>query len=271
MQPSLVRDLRGRRIGIKEEWRRLLRAEPVATPLANPDALDHLIDCTLDEIFEELGQARPMRDEPTTSYTEIRAECGCGRNPLLNYFLAGERALMDAMIWVQAAHPNDSVVTRRTEFAELYLLLRRIARREVRLFCSICQLPGATHGASHRTASPAHSSSMTIAKTAFAAASAAALVCISPVRAADGPAVYAQNCAACHGQDGAGHTRAGRMLGAKDLTSADYQKSFSDEDALKSLKEGYTVDGKQKMKPFADKLSDEDLKAAIAYVRTLKK
>jgi cytochrome c553 len=30
-------------------------------------------------------------------------------------------------------------------------------------------------------------------------------------------------------------------------------------------------DGKQKMKPFADKLSDDDVKALVTYIRTLKK
>jgi mono/diheme cytochrome c family protein len=90
--------------------------------------------------------------------------------------------------------------------------------------------------------------------------------------AADAPEAYTKNCASCHGADGAGHTKAGKMLGAKDLTDAAYQKTFTDDDATKSLKEGLKdASGKTKMKPFADKLSDDDIKTVVAYVRTLAK
>ncbi|HVW22154.1 MAG TPA: cytochrome c [Opitutaceae bacterium] len=268
MQPCILQHLRERRTAIKREWLTLLRAEPVATPLGNPEALAHLIDRTLDEVFAELSRARPAREESTASYAVVRGECGCGRNPLLAYFLAGERALLEALIWAQGAHPAAEASARHTEFTELYLVLRRIARREVRLFCSVCQLP--------RAEEPTRAGSsvfppMSTAKIAFAAASAAALLALTPARAAEGSEVYAQNCASCHGQDGAGHTKAGRMLGAKDLGSSDYQKTFTDDEAFKSLKEGLTVAGKQKMKPFAGKLSDDDLKAVVTYVRTLKK
>jgi mono/diheme cytochrome c family protein len=90
------------------------------------------------------------------------------------------------------------------------------------------------------------------------------------------PATPAENwtklCASCHGKDGAGHTKAGKKLGVKDLTAADHQKTFSDDDAFNSLKNGLKGDdGSSKMKPFADKLSDDDIKAIVAYVRTLAK
>lgn len=87
--------------------------------------------------------------------------------------------------------------------------------------------------------------------------------------AADPAGQWTQNCASCHGKDGAGHTRAGHLLGVKDLTSPDYQKSFTDDAAFNDVKNGLTKDGKTKMKPFADKLSDEDIKGLVAYVRTL--
>jgi cytochrome c553 len=80
-------------------------------------------------------------------------------------------------------------------------------------------------------------------------------------------------CASCHGKDGAGHTKPGKKLGVKDLTTADYQKTFSDDDAFKALKNGMkSEDGATtKMKPFAEKLSDDDIKAVVAYVRTMAK
>jgi len=98
------------------------------------------------------------------------------------------------------------------------------------------------------------------------------LLAASAGYAADTPAAWGANCAACHGADGAGHTKAGKMLGAKDLTDAAYQKTFSDDEAAKALKEGLTdASGKVKMRPFADKLSDDDIKTLVAYVRTLAK
>jgi cytochrome c553 len=79
---------------------------------------------------------------------------------------------------------------------------------------------------------------------------------------------YAKYCASCHGSDGAGHTKAGRMLKVKDLTDAQYQKSFTDETAFKDLKEGsQNKDGVVQMKPMKDKLSDDEIKAVVAYIR----
>ena len=92
------------------------------------------------------------------------------------------------------------------------------------------------------------------------------------VHAADASEAWAKNCASCHGKDGVGHTKAGRLLGVKDLTDAAYQKTFTDADAFKDVKEGLKdKDGKDKMKPFADKLNDDEIKGLVAYVRTLSK
>jgi mono/diheme cytochrome c family protein len=83
---------------------------------------------------------------------------------------------------------------------------------------------------------------------------------------------WTKNCASCHGKDGAGHTKAGRKLDVKDLTSATVQKGFTDDEAFTALKDGMKdKDGAEKMKPFADKLSDDEIKALLAYVRTLAK
>jgi mono/diheme cytochrome c family protein len=91
-------------------------------------------------------------------------------------------------------------------------------------------------------------------------------------RSADAPDAWPQNCASCHGADGAGQTKAGKKLGAKNLTDAGYQKTFTDDQAFKAVKEGLKDEsGTDKMKPFSDKLSDDDIKALVAYVRTLAK
>ena len=108
-------------------------------------------------------------------------------------------------------------------------------------------------------------------KTLISIASALAFsVCAAT--AAESSENWGKLCAACHGKDGAGHTKAGKKLEVKDLTSGDYQKTFSDTDAFNSLKSGFKApDGTEKMKPFADKLSDDDIKALVAYVRAMAK
>jgi mono/diheme cytochrome c family protein len=98
------------------------------------------------------------------------------------------------------------------------------------------------------------------------------LLAASASLGAAAPGTWTQNCAACHGDDGGGHTKAGRMLGAKDLADAAYQKTFTDDQALAAIKGGFKdASGTDKMKPFGDKLSDDDSKALVAYIRTLAK
>ena len=83
--------------------------------------------------------------------------------------------------------------------------------------------------------------------------------------------LWKKNCLSCHGKDGRGETKAGRKAGTKDMTDAKYQADLSDEKAMTAIKEGMKEDGKEKMKPFAGKLSDDEIKALIAKVRSFKK
>lgn len=90
--------------------------------------------------------------------------------------------------------------------------------------------------------------------------------------ASDAIPVYEKNCASCHGKDGRGETKAGRKAGVKDLTDKTYQASFTDEAAVKSILEGMNDEaGKEKMKAFGDKLSEEEARALVAYIRTMAK
>jgi mono/diheme cytochrome c family protein len=91
------------------------------------------------------------------------------------------------------------------------------------------------------------------------------------LRAADGKALWAANCTPCHGASGKGDTKMGQTLGAMDLTDASKQGSFSDAQAASAIKNGIKQNGKTTMKAFGGKLSDDDIKALVAYVRTLKK
>ena len=92
-----------------------------------------------------------------------------------------------------------------------------------------------------------------------------------PLFGADAKALWDANCAQCHGKTGAADTAMGKKLNAKDLTDAKVQAEFSDAKATTSIKEGVKQDGKVTMKAFGGKLSDDDIKALVAYVRTLKK
>ena len=88
--------------------------------------------------------------------------------------------------------------------------------------------------------------------------------------AADVKENWEKVCGKCHGPDGKGDTKMGQTLGAMDLTNASKQSSFSDAQAATAIKNGVKANGKTTMKAFP-KLSDADVKALVAYVRTLKK
>ncbi len=91
------------------------------------------------------------------------------------------------------------------------------------------------------------------------------------VRAADAKANWDANCVQCHGKDGHADTKMGKTLNAKDLTDPKVQAAFTDAKATQSIKEGVKENGKTTMKSFGSKLSDDEIKALVAYVRTLKK
>jgi mono/diheme cytochrome c family protein len=91
------------------------------------------------------------------------------------------------------------------------------------------------------------------------------------VRAADAKANWDNNCAQCHGASGKGDTKMGKMLNAADLTDAKKQASFTDAQATAAIKDGVKQNGKTTMKAFGGKLTADEIKALVAYVRTLKK
>src|ERR1035437_268078 len=100
-----------------------------------------------------------------------------------------------------------------------------------------------------------------------------AIIAVSALSAsaADAKASYESNCAKCHGADGKGQTKMGQKLGIKDYTDAKVQDALKDDAAIKAIKEGLKdADGKTLMKP-AEGMSDDDIKALVAHMRTFKK
>ena len=108
-------------------------------------------------------------------------------------------------------------------------------------------------------------------KTILSIAACLLLATSMSLRAADAKANWDANCAQCHGKDGKADTKMGKTLNAKDLTDAKVQSEFTDAKATESIKNGVKTNGKTTMKAFGDKLSADEIKALVAYVRTLKK
>ena len=80
-----------------------------------------------------------------------------------------------------------------------------------------------------------------------------------------GADVYRTNCILCHGETGEADTPAGKTFKAASFNSADALKK-SDAELTVIIK-----NGKDKMPPWSDVLTDDQVKDVIAYIRTLKK
>lgn len=84
-----------------------------------------------------------------------------------------------------------------------------------------------------------------------------------PAAADDAAALYKSKCQVCHGADGKG-TAAGQKMGAKDFHSPEVAKQ-SDADLAKVTKEG-----KGKMPKYEGKLTDEQIKDLVKFIRSMK-
>jgi mono/diheme cytochrome c family protein len=82
--------------------------------------------------------------------------------------------------------------------------------------------------------------------------------------AEDTAALYKGKCAACHGPDGKGDTVPGKKLGVKDFHSPEVAK-MSDAELFDITKKG-----KDKMPAYDKKLTDDQIKDLIKYIRELK-
>ncbi len=84
---------------------------------------------------------------------------------------------------------------------------------------------------------------------------------------AEGNEIFATNCMICHKKDGTGGpaTIGGKKINAEDLTT-DKMKLMTDEKLIEYVTNGIVDEG---MPAFKDKLSDDEIKMAVAHVRRL--
>lgn len=95
-------------------------------------------------------------------------------------------------------------------------------------------------------------------------------LCLGPVAGADTiPEIWKAKCKSCHGEDGKADTKTGKKEKIEDMTTAAWQKEWTDEKQRKMINDG-SKDNK-KMKPFKDKLSADEIDGLIKYVRDLVK
>jgi cytochrome c553 len=89
--------------------------------------------------------------------------------------------------------------------------------------------------------------------------------------AADAKATWAELCLKCHGAEGKGDTKMGKILDIKDYTDAKVQAGFTDEAAVKSLLEGIKDRGGATRMKAVEGLTAAEAKDLVALVRDLKK
>lgn len=87
----------------------------------------------------------------------------------------------------------------------------------------------------------------------------------SPAPQDSGKATFEDNCSVCHGEDGSGDTPIGMSLMIPDLRSDDVQK-HTDAELI-----AIVTNGMDPMPSFKDKLSADEIKGVVAYVRVLGK
>jgi len=89
---------------------------------------------------------------------------------------------------------------------------------------------------------------------------------VTPLHAQDAPALYKSKCAACHAADGSGNVPMGKTLGVTDLTSGDVQKQTDAQ-----LTDSITNGKGKKMPAYKGKLTDDQIKGLVGYLRELAK
>ena len=96
---------------------------------------------------------------------------------------------------------------------------------------------------------------------------------VGDASAQDAKAIYAKECAKCHGDSGAGDGAMGQKLKDKpsDWTKGAGLSGLDDAKLAESISKGGGAIGKSKAMPAYPKLSEAEVKALVAHVKSLKK
>jgi len=101
------------------------------------------------------------------------------------------------------------------------------------------------------------------------------IFCTVDLRAQDGAATYKKLCAKCHGDAGKGDGPAAKMFKNQrmgNLADKAAMSKIKDQDLIKITSEGGAAVGKSKIMPaHKNKLSEAEIKAVVAYMKTLQK
>ena len=84
-------------------------------------------------------------------------------------------------------------------------------------------------------------------------------------RQASAKALFARNCATCHGSDGRGETVAGKISGVPDLTDRKWQESVNEKRMAATI-----TNGRGSMPSFEEKLSQNEIASLVSHVRNFK-
>jgi hypothetical protein len=126
---------------IKTCWEVLLRAEPPASALGNPDTLVFMMDRTLDAFFTAVPSPAPRRwlaHHPLLCGS-LDETCSCGRNPLLHYFISGEQAIVAIAAEALPESPAMPPKAQKQILSEVQLTFHYLAQHELQNFCDLCR------------------------------------------------------------------------------------------------------------------------------------
>jgi mono/diheme cytochrome c family protein len=99
------------------------------------------------------------------------------------------------------------------------------------------------------------------------------LAMAAPAFADDTGEIWTAKCKSCHGETGKADTKEGKKHKVADMTTAGWQGKWDDKAIQTAISEGVkNKDGSEsKMKAFKDKLSEAEIKALVAHIRSFKK
>ena len=95
-------------------------------------------------------------------------------------------------------------------------------------------------------------------------------VAATSVHAGEIEKLWNAKCKSCHGKDGKAQTKMGKMMKTADMTTAEWQRKYSDQAMDKTIRKGLKrkFEGATQMMPGYQQFSDEEVAAFIKLIRT---